>query len=165
MAHKAKKRPAARARTRARPDLDTPLRRAPRPITSIAVTARKAVSDPETDPLALPSTMEETNGGGSIEQVPGFNVFRAVTSGFETRRVAGPTTVMARPDGGFFSEGGCSSRSCRPPRSVHRHRSPRTSSASIAASWWRTPRQYLGGASVIWRWSMSSGRSASEQAF
>src|SRR4051794_1063013 len=70
------------------------------------VAARKAVPDPVKDPLALESFMEETNGGGSIEQVPGFNVFRAVTSGFATRRIAGPTTVLARPDGGFFSEGG-----------------------------------------------------------
>jgi glutamyl endopeptidase len=115
MARKAKKRPAARARRRARPDAGTPVRRAQRPITTIAVTARKAVSDPKTDPLALPSTMEETNGGGSIEQVPGFNVFRAVTSGFETRRVAGPTTVMARPDGGFFSEGGVQQPLLPPP--------------------------------------------------
>ena len=71
-----------------------------------SVAARKAVPDPVKDPLALESFMEETNGGGSIEQVPGFNVFRAVTSGFATRRIAGPTTVLARPDGGFFSEGG-----------------------------------------------------------
>ena len=61
--------------------------------------------------------MEETNGGGSIEQVPGFNVFRAVTSGFEARRVAGPTTVMARPDGGFFSEGGVQ-QPLLPPQAV-----------------------------------------------
>jgi glutamyl endopeptidase len=106
MARKAKKRPMVRARRRARSATGTPVRTAQRAATTIAVAARKAVSDPERDPLVLPSLMEETNGGGSIEQVPGFNVFRAVTAGFETRRVAGPTTVMARPDGGFFSEGG-----------------------------------------------------------
>ncbi len=71
----------------------------------LAVTAKKAVADPATDPLALPSFMAETNGGGSAEKVPGFDIFRAVTAGFETRRVAGPTTVLARPDAGFFSEG------------------------------------------------------------
>ncbi|WP_041801992.1 trypsin-like serine peptidase [Rhodopseudomonas palustris] len=65
----------------------------------------KAVSDPQHDPWVLPSFMSETNGGGSAEQVPGFNIFRAITSGFESKRVAGPTTVLARPDGGFFSEG------------------------------------------------------------
>ena len=77
-----------------------------RPATVADVAARKMVSNPKTDALLLPSLMEETNGGGSIEQVPGFNVFRAVTAGFATRRVAGPTTVLARPDGGYFSEGG-----------------------------------------------------------
>lgn len=65
---------------------------------------KKAVADPEKDPFALPSFMSETNGGGSAEQVPGFNIFRAMTSGFATRRVAGPTTMLARPDGGYFSE-------------------------------------------------------------
>jgi V8-like Glu-specific endopeptidase len=65
---------------------------------------KKAVFDPERDPWALPSFMSETNGGGSAEQVPGFNIFRAITSGFETKRVAGPTSVLTRPDGGFFSE-------------------------------------------------------------
>jgi glutamyl endopeptidase len=70
------------------------------------VAQRKAVPDANKDPWALESFMEETNGGGAIEQVPGFNVFRAVTAGFATQRIAGPTTVLARPDGGFFSEGG-----------------------------------------------------------
>jgi glutamyl endopeptidase len=71
-----------------------------------AIVSKKAVPDPAKDSLALPSFMAETNGGGSAEKVPGFDIFRAVTSGFETRRVAGPTAVLARPDGGFFSEGG-----------------------------------------------------------
>jgi glutamyl endopeptidase len=115
MARKTKKRSAARASTRARAIAGRPVHRAQRPITAIAVTARKAVSDPDTDPLVLPSCMEETNGGGSVELVPGFNVFRAVTSGFETRRVAGPTTVLARPDGGFFSEGGVQQPLLPPP--------------------------------------------------
>jgi glutamyl endopeptidase len=115
MARKAKNRPAARARRRVRANAGTPVRRAQRPITTIAVMARKAVVALDNDPLALPSVMEETNGGGSIEPVPGFNVFRAVTSGFETRRVAGPTTVMARPDGGFFSEGGVQQPLLPPP--------------------------------------------------
>lgn len=106
MARKAKKRAAAGGGMRVRRSVATLVRRPMRPATTADVSARKAVSNPETDPLLLPSVMEETNGGGSIEQVPGFNVFRAVTSGFETRRVAGPTTVLARPDGGFFSEGG-----------------------------------------------------------
>jgi len=106
MARKAKKRPASRARMRARAEAGSAGRSPQRPETMVAVTSRKAVSNPETDRLLLPSVMEETNGGGSIEQVPGFNVFRAVTSGFETRRVAGPTAVLGRPDGGFFSEGG-----------------------------------------------------------
>ncbi len=53
---------------------------------------KKAVSDPESDRWALPSFMSETNGGGSAEQVPGFNIQRAITAGFETKRVAGPTT-------------------------------------------------------------------------
>src|SRR5262245_12713385 len=112
MARKAKKRAAAvrtrigaaKARVEARANAE--IKRARRPATVVDVAARKMVPNPETDPLLLPSLMEETNGGGSIEQVPGFNVFRAVTAGFETRRVAGPTTVLARPDGGFFSEGG-----------------------------------------------------------
>ena len=66
---------------------------------------RKAVPDPQRDPLALQSFMAETNGGGSAEKVPGFDSFRAVTAGFDTKRVAGPSAVLARPDGGFFSEG------------------------------------------------------------
>lgn len=70
-----------------------------------AVEHEKLIVDPEKDQWALPSLMAETNGGGSVEKVPGFDVFRAATAGFETRRVAGPTTLLARPDGGFFSEG------------------------------------------------------------
>jgi glutamyl endopeptidase len=114
MARMAKKRAAARTATAARASAaasaearaNTEIHPTLRPATVADVVARKLVPNPETDQLLLPSLMEETNGGGSIEQVPGFNVFRAVTSGFATRRVAGPTTVMARPDGGFFSEGG-----------------------------------------------------------
>ncbi|MGK9230957.1 trypsin-like peptidase domain-containing protein [Inquilinus limosus] len=56
--------------------------------------------------LVLPSLMAQTNGGGSPETVPGFDLFRAVTAGFETRRIVGPTLLAARPDGGFFSQGG-----------------------------------------------------------
>ena len=52
----------------------------------------------------LPSFMTETNGGGSPEDVPGFDCFRAATAGFDTRRLAGPTILVSRPDGGFFSE-------------------------------------------------------------
>ena len=100
MARKAKRRLPAKKRTpgRAKPDVQV-LGRAER-ITGVA--DRKAVPDPVKDPFALESFMAETNGGGSIEKVPGFDIFRAVTSGFATRRVAGPTAVMARPDGGFF---------------------------------------------------------------
>jgi glutamyl endopeptidase len=54
----------------------------------------------------LPSRMGETNGGGSPENVPGFDLFRAVTAGFETKRVAGATIVAALPDGGYFSQAG-----------------------------------------------------------
>jgi glutamyl endopeptidase len=60
----------------------------------------------ESGALTLPSFMAETNGGGSPENVPGFDMFRAVTAGFETRRIAGPTFLAARPDGGFFSQDG-----------------------------------------------------------
>jgi glutamyl endopeptidase len=56
--------------------------------------------------LILKSVMGETNGGGAPEQVPGFDLFRAVTAGFETKRVAGATIAAAQPDGGFFSQGG-----------------------------------------------------------
>ncbi len=77
-----------------------------------ALESRKAVADPANDPFALPSFMADTNGGGSAEKVPGFDIFRAVTSGFETRHVAGPTNVLARPDGGFFSAGAA------PPSSI-----------------------------------------------
>lgn len=76
-----------------------------RGLTYSEIQNKKAIADPQKDPWALASFMSETNGGGSAEQVPGFNIFRAITSGFESRRVAGPTTVLARPDGGFFSEG------------------------------------------------------------
>lgn len=67
--------------------------------------AKKLVPDPTLDSDVLESFMAETNGGGSAEKVPGFDIFRAITAGFETRRVAGPTTLRARPDGGFYSEG------------------------------------------------------------
>ncbi|UVC19337.1 trypsin-like serine peptidase [Mesorhizobium onobrychidis] len=69
----------------------------PRPEASGAKAEREA--------LILPSRMGETNGGGSPENVPGFDLFRAVTAGFETKRVAGATIVAAMPDGGFFSQG------------------------------------------------------------
>ena len=57
------------------------------------------------DVPTLRSVMAATNGGGSPENVPGFDLFRAVTAGFETRRIAGPTFLAAHPDGGFFSQG------------------------------------------------------------
>lgn len=47
--------------------------------------------------------MIETNGGGSIESVPGFNSLRPMTAGFETTRLSGPTILASTPDGGFFS--------------------------------------------------------------
>ena len=56
--------------------------------------------------LTLTSWMAKTNGGGSPEDVPDFDLFRAVTAGFETRRIGGPTLLAARPDGGFFSQSG-----------------------------------------------------------
>jgi V8-like Glu-specific endopeptidase len=52
----------------------------------------------------LDSFMAQTNGGGSAEAVPGFDLRRALTSGFATRRMAGPTILAARPDGGYFSD-------------------------------------------------------------
>jgi V8-like Glu-specific endopeptidase len=66
---------------------------------------RKALPDPAADSLTLESFMVETNGGGSSEKVPGFDAFRAITAGFDTRRVAGPSMVFTRPDGGFFAQG------------------------------------------------------------
>ena len=47
--------------------------------------------------------MKETNGGSSIERVPGFNNLRPMTAGFETLRVSGPTVLASVADGGFFS--------------------------------------------------------------
>jgi V8-like Glu-specific endopeptidase len=47
--------------------------------------------------------MVETNGGSSIEKVPGFNSLRPMTAGFDTARVSGPTILASMPDGGFFS--------------------------------------------------------------
>jgi glutamyl endopeptidase len=70
-----------------------------------ALQEKQAVGDPAKDPWAVPSFMAETNGGGSAETVPGFDLFRAITAGFETARVAGPTTILARSDAGYFSEG------------------------------------------------------------
>jgi V8-like Glu-specific endopeptidase len=60
------------------------------------------------DVPTLRSVMAATNGGGSPENVPGFDLFRAVTAGFQTRRIAGPTFLAAHPDGGFFSQGATS---------------------------------------------------------
>jgi V8-like Glu-specific endopeptidase len=48
-------------------------------------------------------SMLETNGGGSIEKVAGFNNLRPMTAGFNTTRVSGPTALASVPDGGFFS--------------------------------------------------------------
>jgi glutamyl endopeptidase len=107
MARKAKKHPAARVRNiRTRGVRAAAAASRSHPDSSSGVTARKAVPDPVGDPFALESFMAETNGGGSVDKEPGFDVFRAVTSGFQSRRIAGPTTILARPDGGFFSEGG-----------------------------------------------------------
>src|SRR6195256_1639302 len=47
--------------------------------------------------------MVETNGGSSIENVPGFNTLRPITAGFNTTRVSGPTMLASVADGGFFS--------------------------------------------------------------
>jgi V8-like Glu-specific endopeptidase len=47
--------------------------------------------------------MVETNGGSSVEQVSGFNPARALTSGFPTKRISGPTFLASIADGGFFS--------------------------------------------------------------
>ncbi len=107
MARKAKKHSSARMRNNRTRGVRAPAAASrSHPDSSSGVTARKAVPDPVGDPFALESFMAETNGGGSVEKVPGFDVFRAVTSGFQSRRIAGPTTILARPDGGFFSEGG-----------------------------------------------------------
>lgn len=77
-------------------------RRAGRPE---AVYAEHDTVDDNDGALTLKSFMAATNGGGSPEDVPGFDLFRAVTAGFETRRIAGPTFLAAHPDGGFFSQG------------------------------------------------------------
>ena len=56
------------------------------------VTAPKAKVDSavyEKDPLKLESFMGETNGGGSPENVPGFNLFRAVTAVAKKYSVSG----------------------------------------------------------------------------
>ena len=50
-----------------------------------------------------PGLMVETNGGSSIEKVPGFNNLRPMTAGFATKIVSGPTILASTPDGGFFS--------------------------------------------------------------
>ncbi|MBR1071160.1 glutamyl endopeptidase [Bradyrhizobium japonicum] len=47
--------------------------------------------------------MTETNGGSSVERVPGFNALRPMTAGFDTTRVSGPTILASVADGGFFS--------------------------------------------------------------
>jgi glutamyl endopeptidase len=47
--------------------------------------------------------MTETNGGSSIENVPGFNTLRPMTAGFDTTQVSGPTVLASVADGGFFS--------------------------------------------------------------
>jgi len=47
--------------------------------------------------------MIETNGGSSIERVPGFNTMRPMTAGFDTTRISGPTVLSSVADGGFFS--------------------------------------------------------------
>ena len=55
------------------------------------------------DEFKLKSMMSETNGGGSPENVEGFDILRAVTSGFEHQVVSGPTLITNQPDGGYFT--------------------------------------------------------------
>lgn len=50
-----------------------------------------------------PGFMTETNGGSSIERVPGFDISRAMTEGFKSTRISGPTILAGRPDGATFS--------------------------------------------------------------
>lgn len=50
-----------------------------------------------------PGWMVETNGGGSIEKVEGFDNLRPMTAGFRQKRLSGPTILASTPDGGFFS--------------------------------------------------------------
>ncbi|MBF9034412.1 hypothetical protein HKCCE2091_09185 [Rhodobacterales bacterium HKCCE2091] len=54
----------------------------------------------------LTGKMSETNGGGCPEEVPGFDVLRALTTGFESSDIGGPALLTARPDGGMFSRAG-----------------------------------------------------------
>ncbi|EEX14030.1 peptidase S1 and S6, chymotrypsin/Hap [Citreicella sp. SE45] len=63
----------------------------------------------------LDSFMEQTNGGGSPENVEGFNFFRAATAGFRQETLFGPTVLRDRPDGGFFSDAGPSADDGRVP--------------------------------------------------
>jgi V8-like Glu-specific endopeptidase len=53
--------------------------------------------------LELPSLMQATNGGGSVETVAGFNPARALTAGFPSSRVSGPTFLSELPDGASFT--------------------------------------------------------------
>jgi len=55
------------------------------------------------DPYKRDGKMIETNGGSSIEKMPGFNTMRPLTAGFDTTRVSGPTVLASVTDGGFFS--------------------------------------------------------------
>jgi glutamyl endopeptidase len=47
--------------------------------------------------------MAQTNGGSSIENMPGFNRMRPMTAGFNQQRVSSPTVLASTPDGGYFS--------------------------------------------------------------
>ncbi|MER8895934.1 trypsin-like peptidase domain-containing protein [Mesorhizobium sp. M0676] len=56
--------------------------------------------------------MSETNGGSSIEKVPGFNMLRPLTAGFGQKTLADPAILASTPDGGYFST---LPRALRPP--------------------------------------------------
>ncbi|MDF0584166.1 trypsin-like peptidase domain-containing protein [Bradyrhizobium yuanmingense] len=94
------------SKTRAKASAKRSARKGKAPAPPVAEKAKVDTAVAEKDPLKLESFMGETNGGGSPESVPGFNMFRAVTAGFGTKRVSGATIVASQPDGGFFSEGG-----------------------------------------------------------
>lgn len=57
---------------------------------------------PSSERRTLASFMLETNGGGALEQVPGFNDRRAMTAGFQSTRLPGPEPIFVgyRPDTG-----------------------------------------------------------------
>ena len=71
-----------------------------RKATALSTTA--IISD-SASPRIRPGKMIETNGGSSIEKVPGFNSLRPMTAGFDSTRMSGPTMLASVADGGFFS--------------------------------------------------------------